>query len=66
MRKLTKAQVKYVDENLKEKTIFKIARELTEKAKLKDGERITRRDIISFFKEKFKRDLVIEKFGPKK
>ena len=57
--KLTKKEIKYIDDNLKEKTIVKIARELTEQK----GEEIRRRDIIKFYKEELNRDIINEKFG---
>jgi len=63
MIKLTKAQVKYVEDNLKDKTIIKIARELSEEKGLEGKDRIKRRDIIQYFKKNFDRDLVKEKFG---
>jgi DNA-directed RNA polymerase delta subunit len=56
---LTKKEIKYIEENLKEKTIVKIARELSEGRK----EPLRRRDIIKYFKENFDRDLFKEKFG---
>jgi hypothetical protein len=60
---LTKAQVKYVDDNLKEKTIIRIAKDLSEEKGLEGSERIKRRDLIEYFKEKFDRDIFKEKFG---
>jgi len=60
--KLTKKEIKYIDDNLKEKTIIKIARELSEEK----GEGIRRRDIIKFYKEELNRDIVKEKFGDTK
>jgi len=61
--KLTKAQVKYVEDNLQSKTIIKIAHELSEEKELEGKDRIRRRDLINYFKENFDRDLVKEKFG---
>ena len=60
---LSKAQVKYVEANLNEKSIIRIARELTKEAKLPKEKRIRRIDIIEYFKEKFERNIVEEKFG---
>jgi hypothetical protein len=60
---LTKAQVKYVDDNLKEKTIIRIAKELSDEKKLEGKDRIRRRDLIEYFKEKFNRDIFKEKFS---
>ncbi len=58
---LTSAEIQYVDDNLQDKTIIKIAREITEQ---RGGEeKIRRRDIISFFKDTLKRNLIQEKFG---
>ena len=57
--KFTKKEIKYIDDNLKEKTIIKIARELSKEK----GEEIRRRDIIKFYKEELNRDIVQEKFG---
>ena len=61
--KLTKAQVKYIEDNLQSKTIIKIARELSEEKGLEGKDRIRRRDLINYFKENFDRNLVQEKFG---
>jgi hypothetical protein len=57
--KLTKEDIKYIEDNLKDKTIIRIARELSEQK----GEKIRRRDIVKYFKEELNRDIVKEKFG---
>ena len=62
MIKLNKTEIKYIDDNLKEKTIFKIARELSEKR----TDIVRRRDIIEYYREKLDRDIVKEKFGDAK
>ncbi len=63
MKKLTKAQVKFVNENLQDKSIIWIARELSQMMKLEGEKAIKRKDLIEYFKENFQRDIFKEKFN---
>ncbi len=57
-----KAEIKYIETNLSNKTLIKIASELSNEAGLLGDKKIKRQDIIDFFKTKLNRDLVAEKF----
>jgi len=58
---LTQDEIDYIDRNLKNKTIIKLARELSEARN--DGVRIRRRHIIDFYKNELQRNILKEKFG---
>ncbi len=61
---LTAAQIQFIEDNLQSKTIIRIARELSKELGLGREDRISRKDIITYFKDNFDRNLVHEKFGP--
>ena len=61
MIELTQDEIKYIDSNLKDKTLIRIARELSQARG--DGTKIRRRDIIDYYNEKLGRDILVEKFG---
>jgi len=61
MIELTKKDIKYIEDNLQEFTIVKIARKLS----AGKTDIIRRKDIVEYFKEKLDRDILEEKFGKK-